>query len=233
MKALNGSLKLISIASLAVLITAVGCSDSDKDPGTPGGEAGEGNGDAGKSSTAGSAGSAGTAGTAGTSSQGGEDGTGVGGDKGDAGGGGTTSGAGAPSGGAEAGGADSGAGGEGGGTGALATIAKFCNGVSFGGDDVTFLLVVGEGASQVTLEAVSGTCAPAACTEIPTGTDILVELFDKDDPTTALDTATIDIPAGEEVIFRSEVPNDTPVWEASTVEDGDTCAGTTYGEVFP
>ncbi len=46
---------------------------------------------------------------------------------------------------------------------------------------------------------------------------MLVQLFDADDPATALDFATADVKAGQDWIFYTEVLNKQPVWTAGTL----------------
>jgi hypothetical protein len=253
MKALNRSLKLISVASLAVLITAIGCSDSDKGDDDDSSAAGADSsaGTAGKSSTAGSAGT--------TTTEGGTDGNGdgQGGAKSDAGSpsqAGTSAAQGGEGGEASGGspglvlghGGDNGAGGA---PETGPTVAKFCNDLSFDDDDddttpnvdTTMVLTVGEGADMVTFEATTGECVPVACKEVPTGDDVLVQMYDADDTNNALDAGTINIPTGGDWIFYADLfdfPDDNvngrvPVWNYKTVQsDTYTCADITYDDIY-
>jgi hypothetical protein len=236
MKALNGSLKLIAIAGLTLTIAAAGCSsDSDKNDGKDTGAAGE--------STAGTSNStAGTSNsTAGTSNgnQGGDD-SGKGGEAsvtpqggGSSDVGGATDGGAPPGFGFEAGG-DTGAGG------APETgpaIAKFCNVLSYNQQDTTMVLVIGEGTTAVTFEADTGECVPIDCQEIPTGDDVLVEMFDKKNTSLALDSGTLTIKPGRHKIFYSEVEDfgdgDVPVWASGTVDtEVTTCGEITFEDVY-
>lgn len=239
MKALNGSLRLVAVASIAFLVAAVGCSDSDKDEsGNDTNAAGENN--------------AGTAGS--TAGKGGSENDGKGGD--DAGKGGETqTPGGSPAGGADsAGGADN-VGGAGGAPGLVfgeggdsssggagdggPTVAKFCNDLSYGEDhlDTTMVLTVGEGTEQVTFEATTGECVPIDCKDIPTGEDVLIEMFDIDDTTAALDSGTVTIKSGQDWIFFSTTHDfgsgKVPVWDFAKVKkDVATCAEITYDDVY-
>src|SRR6185369_4681354 len=202
MKALNGSLKLISVASLAVLIAAIGCSDSNK-----------GDDDSGAAGADSSAGKSSTAGSAGTTTEGGGDGQGGGeSDAGSPSQAGTSSAQGGEGGaGGEASGGSPGLvlghGGDNGAGGAAETgptAAKFCNDLSYDDDDdkstpnvdTTMVLTVGEGDDVVTFEAKTGECVPMSCKEVPTGENVLVQMFDADDTDNALDAGTIKIPTG-------------------------------------
>jgi hypothetical protein len=240
MNAVKSSLKLVAVGSLALLIAAVGCSDSGKDD--EDGAGGDGNTTAGKSSTAGS------------SSMGGDKGDGVGGDKGKGDGGDPTSmpqgGAGAVSSGGQGSGGDAGPiFGEGGadlgfgGAGEGPSIAKFCNSMVFDHDsdpetpslDTVMVLKVGQGNDKVEFEAATGECVPVDCQEIPTGEEVLVELFDKDVPDEALDSATATIGNGKHIIFYTDIADGSPIWEADALPDPDTvsCADIIYDDVYP
>ncbi|HEY3497068.1 MAG TPA: hypothetical protein VGK73_20355 [Polyangiaceae bacterium] len=244
-----------AIAALAFLTLAPACTeDSTADDDSNAGESGEGGtagstgGTGGKSggsggkasggsagSTAGSAGSsAGKAGNSSGGSSSGSGGTDAGGEGGNEPTGGTSpggqGGSGAEGGEGEAGGNAAGAGGADDGP----AIGKFCNDLTFGTEEnpmpTTMILTVGEGDDKVSLTAVTGECAPAACIEIPTGTDVLVELFDADDPNTALDSNTTTIPAGSAGIFYNEVGEGGPVWQGFFLEENESCADFTYDD---
>jgi hypothetical protein len=226
------TLKSSAIGALAFFAVTSGCSSSSEDDAGAGGDSGTTGGtnsDAGKATT-----------TAGTKNAGG-DGTGTGG---------TANGtAGSPEGGANKGGAPDieslggspdipfGSGGDSaGGASSGPTVAKFCNTLTFGGDPTTMILQVGEGASKVTFTAVSGKCVPAdgkACTAIPVGDATLVQLFDADDPTSALDFSSIDILPGKEWIFWTDVQNDQPIWDGGTIKSGAgvSCEDITYDDI--
>ena len=226
------TLKSSAIGALAFFAITSGCSSSTDDDSGAGGDSGTTGGTnstAGKSST-----------TAGKSGTGGDD----------AGNGGTPSGtAGAAEGGASNGGAPLvgeagggpdfplGMGGDSaGGAGTGPAVAKFCNTLTFGGDPTTMILEVGEGAAKVTFTAVSGECVPAdgeACTEIPLGDDVLVSLFDADDPTSALDSGAANVKAGQDWIFFTDVLDSQPIWDGGTITAGSglSCEDITYDDI--
>jgi hypothetical protein len=216
------TLKSSAIGALAFFAAAAGCSSSsdDDNPGAGGDSSTTGgtNSDAGKSSTAG------------TSHSGGDN-SGTGGAKnGTAGEGGAGKG-GAPDvesvGGSPdiefGGGGDSAGGAGGAGTGTGPAVAKFCNTLTYQGASTTMILEVGEGAEKVTFTAAYGECVPAdgdACEEIPLGKEVLVQMFDADDPSTALDFGSVKVKEGQDWIFYTEVENDQPVWNAGTLKAG-------------
>ncbi len=230
------TLKSSAIGALAFFAITSGCSSSTDDNTGAGGDSsttGGSNSTAGKAST-----------TAGKSGTGGDD-TGT-----TAGTGGKSSGTGGePEGGASKGGAPDiegsaggpdiplGMGGDSaGGAGTGPAVAKFCNTLTFGGDPTTMILQVGEGATKVTFTAVSGTCVPAdgaACKEIPQGTDVNVQLFDSDDPTTALDASPVDILPGQDWIFFTDVLDSQPIWDGGTIKAGAgiSCEDITYDDI--
>lgn len=230
---MNALLRLMlrgsAIGALALVATAVGCSsdDTDDNPGaageSDGGRSGGGSSNGGTKSDAGEPGMAGEGPTpnGGSGGSSGSAQAGAGGDNV----GGETSFAGAPAigPGAEGGSPAFGAGGETS-TGTGPSVAKFCNTVSFGGDDVTLILEVGAGSEKVTFTATSGECVPAdgqECKEIPQGPDVPIALFDADAPTASLDEKVADVGAGEDWVFWTDletVDDDTnPVITGTTI----------------
>ncbi len=126
-----------------------------------------------------------------------------------------------------------------GGAGTGPAVAKFCNSLTFGNAPTTMILEVGDGAKKVTFTAVSGECVPAdgdACTEIPIGRDVTIQMFDGDDPSTALDSGSANIKAGQDWIFWTDV--DTSGAQPQPVFGGGVstqvaCEDITYGDVNP
>lgn len=229
---MNTLLKLMlkgsAISAVALMMSAVGCSDDDKGTETgAGGESGGGKG--------------GTPSVAGSTNNGG-DSTGKGGE----GGAGATTPGGADAGGADAGGADAGGADAGGadaggaaGTGGAAGIAaaKFCNGTGLENADLTYILKVGEGADQVTFTATTDTCDTAAgveCKAIPVGLEVPVALFDAAAPTVELYSGTTEIKDGEEVFFFTTLDDaDNDKVEAFTFEEATpSCKDATFEEVY-
>lgn len=233
--ALNGSV----LAALTVLVVVPACSDSNKDDtnGSSGSgghsTAGSSNSGAGKSQGGDNdnyAGETNEAGTTGTP-EGGAGGASQGGAGGEAAGGAPLFGQGGDSLGA-------------GGVGTGPTVAKFCNDLSFGppGQEqpTTMILEVSSGGDKVSFTAKTGKCVPAdglACKEIPTGEDVLVELFDADDPTTAIDSAAATIGAGKEVVFYTTLDESgaspQPIWAAGVLPETLSCQDVTFDEVYP
>jgi hypothetical protein len=226
---MNPVLKLMlkgsAISAVALMMSAVGCSDSDKGTETgAGGESGGGKG--------------GTPSAAGSTNNGG-DSTGKGGE----GGAGATTPGGADAGGADAGGADAGGadagGADAGGAGGAAgiAVAKFCNGTGLEDADLTYILKVGAGADEVTFTATTGTCAPAVgveCKAIPVGVEVPVALFDAAAPTVELYGGAIEIQDGEEVFFETTLDGNNDKVVAFTFEDSTpSCKDATYDDVYP
>jgi len=231
-------LKGTVIGSVAFVMAAAGCSSDKTDTAATGGtdnKAGT------KGSTAGSPSEAGT-GTAG-------DTTGTGGKSGNTPGGATSGGTneGGAAGGtppitSNAGGPDIAFGGDGsggaGGAGTGPSVGKFCNTLSFGGNDVTMVLEIGEGASKVTFKAVTGTCAPAdghACTMLPQGANVPIVMYDNDDPTTVLDSGSADIAPGEDWILFSDLDktdpqNPQPIFDGGPLRTA-TCESILYTDI--
>jgi hypothetical protein len=210
-----------------MMMSAVGCSDSDKGTETgAGGESGGGKG--------------GTPSAAGSTNNGG-DST----DKGGQGGAGPTPGGadagGADAGGADAGGADAGgadAGGAGGADAGGVSVAKFCNDlVTLADEDTTYILEIGEGADKVTFTAKTGVCVPAdgvACKSIPLGPEVPVALFDAEAPTEVVSSGTIDSADGDKWIFKTIVnAQDEADMDGNAVSDEFTCEEITYDDVYP
>jgi hypothetical protein len=234
---MNAVLKLMlkgsAISAVAVMMSAVGCSDSDK--GTETGAGGESGG--GKGGTPSAAGSTNNGGD--STGKGGEGGAGAttpgGADAGGADAGGADAG-GADAGGADAGGADAGGAGSGGAAGVA--IAKFCNGTGTENAALTYILKVGEGADQVTFTATTGECAPAVgveCKAIPVGEEVAVALFDAAAPTVELYSGTVfDIVDGDEVFFYTDLDqNNNDIVDAFTFEDATpSCKEATYEQVY-
>jgi hypothetical protein len=244
-----GSASLVSVLAVAA---AAGCGD-DKDDGDTGGEAGEGNSggsSAGtKNNTSGSANKAGDTGSDGGMSPGGGgvpggggspdeggSGPGVGGavGGGGTGEGGTVDSGGAgpdPFGGASSGGAASGYEGP--------PIAKFCNTLTFGTEEdpmpTTMRLEIGIGNDMVSFTASTDECVPidgAACSAISTGAAVLVQLFDTDDDTLPVDTATIEILEDEQLLFFTDIADENPIWDVRTIKPTFACEDITYDDVL-
>lgn len=226
---MNAFLKLMLkgsvVSAMALTLAAVGCSDSDKET-KPGAGGDSGGGKAGSATNGGSSSDAGTP-------NGGDPGT-DGGTGGVAGGAGPTDNGGAA-------GAD--VGGAGGGGAAGVSVARFCNNLTFGTEadpmDTTLILVIGTGADKVTLSATTGECAPAdgaACASIPLGPEVPVELFDADDPTTALYAGEIDSADGDNWVFYSDLSEGaepSPIAAGGVVDvDVKTCDEYTYADVY-
>jgi hypothetical protein len=215
------------VSAMALTMAAVGCSDSDKETPGAGGDDGKGGSSAhaGETSKSGST-NGGDSGDAGAKSQGGAAGDG----------GAKTEGGAAGVGGA------AGEAGSGGASDGVAT-AKFCNTAVFDPDgdpetdnsvDTTMILKVGEGADEVTFTAATGKCVPAdgvACKQIPAGPEVLIQLFDGDDPTTALDFGPAEILDGERLLFFTDFDANGPIWNAAAAEEGVTCEELTYADV--
>lgn len=109
-------------------------------------------------------------------------------------------------------------------------VAKFCNSLTRGDYDTTLQLVVGEGDDAVTFTATTGECVPAdglACTEVPVGDNVLVELFDTDG-NYLLDSGTALLEAGGEYAFYTELSEDYPVWSGAILDQDLTCAEFNY-----
>jgi hypothetical protein len=213
-------LKTTAIGGFAFVTASAGCSDTSNNTT---GAAGDSGNKAGSTSQAGDSSHAGSNNSAG-------DGSGVGG-------------AGASAGGAA--GAVGGAGGAGGDAGPA--VGKFCNTLSFGSTDVggqggaagapntdvTLVLEVGEGAAKVKFEAISGTCAPMdgnACTTIPSGPDVRVVMYDKDVPTSLLESGTAEILPGENWIFVTELVQGQPTFDGGPL-DVATCESVNYEDL--
>mgnify|MGYP001553011401 CR=1 FL=1 len=233
---MNTLLKLMlkgsAISAVALMMSAVGCSDDDK--GTETGAGGEdAGGKGGKGSTGGSTNNGGD-----TTTKGGEGGAGAttpgGADAGGAVSGGADAG-GADAGGADAGGADAGGAGGAGGAAGIA-VAKFCNGTGLGNDPLTYILKIGEGAEQVTFTAETDACDTAVgveCKAVPVGAEVPVALFDATAPTVELYSGTTEIKDGEEVFFITTLDGQNDVVEAFTFIDATpTCEDATYEEIY-
>jgi hypothetical protein len=219
------------VSAMALTMAAVGCSDSDKETPGAGGDDGKGgsNAQAGETSKSGST-NGGDSGDAGAKSEGGA-----------AGDGGAEAGGAAGDGGAQA----SGAAGEGGSGGASEGVAsaKFCNTLEVDPDQdpetdnsvpATLILQVGEGADAVTFTATTGQCVPAdgvACTVVPTGPEVSVQLFNATAPTVAIDAATVEIVDGERLLFFSDVDANGAIWNVAAAGEGVTCEELTYADV--
>lgn len=242
MKALFKLMLKGSLVSMIAMAAATGCGD-DADDGGNDGAGGEDTSAAGTKNTSGSANVAGdTSSDGGTSPggggapDGGGEGPGVGGASGGVGSGegGTANGGGAgpdPFGGAASGGAGSGYEGP--------PIAKFCNTLTFGTEQdpmpTTMRLEIGVGNDKVTFEASTDECVPAnavACTVIPTGAAVLVNLFDVDDDTLPIDTATLEIVQDEQLLFFTDIDGQNPVWAARTINPSFACEDITYDDVL-
>ena len=248
------------VAALAFLTLAPACGEDDGDDDASdagssgkGGSAGSAGSSGGKAGSAGSAGRAGggtggstggragAAGTAGTSTDAGAAGTPD--SAGGAGGSGATDAGG--TGGDDGTAGDPGAGGGGagvpggeGGTGGVGdddpAVAKFCNTLTFGDETTTMILEIGEGSEKVTFTADTDECVPAdgeACTPIPVGADVRIQLFDSEDPSTALDDAPLDIDPGVAYVFNSNVDGGQPIWEFGPVADFAACSDFTFEDL--
>ena len=232
------ALKGSAIGAVALLTAAAGCSDSDKD---------DNDGAAGDSTTGGTT-------NGGSSSNAGDKGT-PGGDKGTAGDDGNAGGT-SNAGGDATGGVDNGAGGGtdivfaqggdanagGAGTGGPA-IARFCNDLTIGPDDehqepTTLRLEIGEGADKVTFTATTGECAPAdgeACAEIPTGTDVPIQMVDPSAPNLVLDSATATVRSGQNWLFYTDLTDEQepqPIFNGGALESP-VCDDIIYTDIYP
>jgi len=114
--------------------------------------------------------------------------------------------------------------------------------------DTTFILVVGEGADEVTFTATTGECVPAdgvACMPLPIGPAVPVAMFDADDTTTEVYSGVINSEDGDKWIFNTttetvEVVTDAcedppctfPVADGNTVSANFTCEEITYDDVY-
>lgn len=222
-------------------VPACDSNDDDNNNGS-GGAAGEAGSD-GKGGTGGSAGSSagkgGSAGSAGKGGTGGTGGSGVGGEAGDNGTAGTPDQGGAGGEPATTGGAAGSSAGEGGSGGSgepELALLKFCNNVGLEGEDgdVEFTLVVGTGDNQVTLEALTGTCAPAvgaACSTLEAGDSVPFEILDHEgDPYFA---GSFDAAAGEQLVFFAEFDETAEETSAEiTVLDSDECSEVDYADFY-
>jgi hypothetical protein len=227
-------LSLGGLGLLALSACFVACGDDDKDEGTPeAGDSGGGSSSGGKTGSGGDT-EAGAGGSGGSGGSGGATEAGAGGS--------TTEGGPGPTDGGGAGGGDGavgdGAVGDGGGM----AMAKFCNEVALTvgqqQQSVTFRLVIGEGASAVTLEAATGACSPAVnlpCAMFASGTDIAVDMFDKTDLTQPLHGILIDSADGESWIFRAEIDttgaSPRPVVVPYDPPQNETCSSTDYADL--
>jgi hypothetical protein len=245
---MNAFFKLVlkgsAIGALSLVAVAAGCSDSSDDNKGDDAAGGDNSTTGGKNNTGGSNSNAGKDGAqagdtstpqggdtstmgGATSTMGGDNGViTMGGDKGT---GGDLIGA---------GGAGLGFGGQKG-TGTGPSVAKFCNTLSFGAADTTMILEIGEGADKVTFTATTGECVPAdgdACTEIPQGDAVSISMFDMDDPSTALDTISIGVGAGEQLIFWTDLggpDNDPfPIISGTSLDAAEQlCKDVTYDQI--
>jgi hypothetical protein len=229
-KLLTGFSSLLLLGTIAALPAC----DSDSDDDGEGGAAGESGaggkgGSAGSSGSGGKGGSSGSAGTAGKGGSGGSAGDGDAGDTGTAGASDQGGAGGEPATSGGSAGSGAGEGGSGGSGESQIATAKFCNNVKAGEDDVEFEIRIGTGSDRVTLEALTGTCAPltAACPEVPTGAEVAIEI--RDDEGAIYTEGTIEILAGEQVILVADYDKDAPEGEKQTLaafalEDGEACS---------
>ncbi len=234
MKALyKFALKSSAIGAIAFLAAAAGCSDTSKDDTS--GAAGDTGNSGGSSSTAGSSSKAGT-------TSGGDDSGGATTAAGGTAAGGESSSGGAPELVGSGGGPDLifGQGGDvgAGGAGTGPAVGKFCNTLERGGKSTTLRLEIGEGAAMVTFTAKTGECAPVdgnACTELPLGTDVLIQMFDEAKPSTVIDAGTADILPGENWILFSEIDESSgtpePVFNGGVLPGSAACEDITYADL--
>jgi hypothetical protein len=241
MKALFKLVLRGSLVGAIAMATATGCGDDADDGDGNGGEGNSGGSAAGTSGAAGDDSTDGgtSPGNGGTDAQGGQGGqtTGVGGSGAGEGGATTdTGGAGSdPFGGAANGGAVNEYMGP--------SIAKFCNTLVFDeggeggapGQPTTMRLEIGVGNDKVTFTAATDECVPAdgeACTEIPSGQAVLVNLFDVDDDTVPIDFATANIAENDQLIFYTDIDNNAPIWNFRGLNPGFACEDVTYDDVL-
>jgi hypothetical protein len=199
------TLKSTAIGAIAFFAVASGCSSNTEDDTGAGGDSSTSGGSS--STTAGKSGTAGA-----KDNTGGDPSTTGGAPSGTAGAslGGESSGGGAIES-NQGGGPDLifGQGGDGaGGAGTGPAVGKFCNTLEKGGKPITLRLEIGEGAEMVTFTAKTGQCAPAdgkACTPLPLGTDVLIQMFDNSAPTVVIDAGTADILPGEDWILFTDL----------------------------
>lgn len=240
MKALFKLMLKGSLVSMIAMAAATGCGD-DADDGGNDGAGGEDTSSAGAKNTSGSANVAGDTGSDGGTSpggggapDGGGEGPGVGGASGGAGTGegGTMAVAGGagpdPFGGAASGGAGSGYEGP--------PIAKFCNTLIFDKMSTTMRLEVGVGIEKVTFTAATDECVPAdgnACTEVPTGAAVLVNLYDTENDLAPIDFANVEILENDQLIFYTTLTEENdPIWDVRTVKPTFACEDITYDDVL-
>ena len=246
MKALFKLILKGSLVSMIAMAAATGCGD-DADNGGTDNEGGESS-TAGTKNTSGTKNSAGepstdggtSTGNGGTDAQGGDT-TGVGGASGGSGG------SGAGEGGIDSGGAGPDPFGGAANGGAVneymgPPIAKFCNTLLFDeneggapGVSTTMRLEIGTGLDKVTFTASTDECVPAdgdACTEIPSGPAVVVNLFDVDDDTLPIDFATANIAENDQLVFYTDVDNNGPIWNVSALNPGFACEDVTYDDVL-
>lgn len=95
---------------------------------------------------------------------------------------------------------------------AAATRGSFCNPLTLGSDPVVMTLLLGTGAAQVSLSAITGTCSNhlgEACVEIPTGT--AVPLTVQTDGGQTVYTGELDIAPGGDYVFFTSVDSTASV----------------------
>jgi hypothetical protein len=238
-KLLTGFSSLMLIGAIAAVPA---CSSDDDDNDGEGGAAGE-SGSSGKGGKGGASGAGGKGGASGSAGKGGKGGTG--GNAGDTGEAGDTGTAGTPDQGGAGGepassggsaGSSAGEGGSGGSGEPQIATAKFCNNVQAGEDDVTFTIRIGTGSDRVTLEAVSGTCAPIdeACPEVVMGAAVPIEILD--DAGDVYTEGTLEILPGEQLVLVAEFDADAEEGEQQTLEafvldDGEACSEFAFGDL--
>lgn len=219
-----------SLMLLGAIAAVPACDSNDDDNGGEGGAGGEAGSDGKGGSAGSSAGKGGASGASGSAGKGGSGGTGSGGEAGDVGTAGASDQGGAGGEPATAGGAAGSSAGEGGSGGAgepVIATAKFCNNVTRGDDDVEFTIRIGTGDDLVTLTALSGACAPIdACPEVLTGEAVSLEILDETGETYT--EGTVEIVAGEQLVFVAEYDDTADEDERQTVEvlvldDAGTC----------
>lgn len=120
-----------------------------------------------------------------------------------------------------------------------ASVARFCNGISDDGQNVTFILEVGEGDEKVTFTANSFECAPpdgAACLPIPLGLEVPVALYEEGDPVPWYEGTLFSEAQDQWLLYTILQPigdDAVPSVEGTTTNGEVACDDTTYEHAYP
>jgi hypothetical protein len=113
-------------------------------------------------------------------------------------------------------------------------VAKFCNEVTISGQAVDMELRIGSGASMVRIVATTGTCKPVvnhACTAIPTGSLVPVNVFDASNKQYVANA--LDIAAGDASIFSFYFDESTQMPQFARQQGtAAQCAATDFSDIF-